>query len=100
MGFYNVVAPCVVGHLHHVRPTTQPIEVDDAEAGPLVESGCLTPYEPGDIPVKPFQADVTGVEGDTGTIIDGVVRVSEPEFDDEPPTDPPPPRARGGRRKG
>jgi hypothetical protein len=47
MGFYNVVKPCVVARRHHVRPTTQPIEVDDDTAAPLVESGCLEPYRPG-----------------------------------------------------
>lgn len=44
MGLYNVVKPCVVDNLHYVRPTTQPIEVDDTEAAELVGSGCLTPY--------------------------------------------------------
>lgn len=44
MGFYNVVAPCVVGKLHYARPTTAPIEVDDEVAAPLVESGALTVY--------------------------------------------------------
>lgn len=47
MGFYNVVSPCVVGKLHYARPTTQPIEVDDDTAAPLVESGVLVPYAPG-----------------------------------------------------
>jgi hypothetical protein len=47
MGFYNVVKPCVVGQLHYVRPTTEPIEVDDDTAAPLVDSGCLEPYQPG-----------------------------------------------------
>ena len=48
MGFYNVVTvPCVVGKLHHVRPTTAPIEVDDDLAAPLVESGHLERYQPG-----------------------------------------------------
>ncbi len=46
MGFYNVVAPCVVGKLHYARPTTTPIEVDDDVAEPLVESGCLEKYQP------------------------------------------------------
>ena len=44
MGYYQVVASCVVGKLHYTRPTTAPIEVDDDVAAPLVESGCLTPY--------------------------------------------------------
>ena len=46
MGLYNVVKPCVVGKLHHVRPTSQPVEVDDATAAPLVEAGCLEPFGP------------------------------------------------------
>lgn len=44
MGLFNVVAPCVVNGLHYVRPTVQPIEVDDAVAGPLVGAGKLQPY--------------------------------------------------------
>ncbi len=48
MGLYHVVKPCVVGKLHYVRPTAQPIEVDDGVAAPLVESGCLEPYPRGD----------------------------------------------------
>jgi hypothetical protein len=47
MGYYNVVQPCVVGGRHYIRPAAQPIEADDAEAAPLVESGSLTPYQPG-----------------------------------------------------
>ncbi len=47
MGFYNVVRPCVVGQLHYARPTTEPIEVDDDVAAPLVEAGSLQPYRPG-----------------------------------------------------
>lgn len=47
MGYYNVVAPCVVDKLHYVRPTTQPIEIDDDTAAPLVEAGSLEPYPPG-----------------------------------------------------
>lgn len=46
MGYYNVVKPCVVGKLHYARPTTQPIEVDDEVAAPLVEDGSLEPYGP------------------------------------------------------
>lgn len=47
MGYYNVVQPCVVEKKHHVRPTVQPVEVDDTIAAPLVESGYLTPYKTG-----------------------------------------------------
>lgn len=61
MGFYNVVKPCVVGKLHYVRPTTAPIEVDHEVAAPLVESGSLEPYRPGDLSDK------------TGTVLDGIL---------------------------
>lgn len=44
MGFYNVVKPCVVGKLHYVTVPSQPIEVDDVVAAPLVESGDLEAY--------------------------------------------------------
>lgn len=44
MGLYNVIAPCLVNGLHYVNPTKQPIEVDDDQAKPLVESGSLEPY--------------------------------------------------------
>lgn len=47
MGYFNVVQPCVVAGKHYVRPTVQPIEVDDTVAAPLVESGHLEPYAPG-----------------------------------------------------
>lgn len=68
MGYYNVVANCVVEGRHYVRPTTQPIEVDDSVAAELVESGCLTPYEP-------------GISGHTGTVLDSVLR-TVPEGED------------------
>lgn len=44
MGLYNVVTPCFVAGRHYVRPTSQPIQVDDTEAAKLVEAGSLTPY--------------------------------------------------------
>lgn len=92
MGLYNVVAPCVVGKLHYARPTTQPIEVDDAEAGPLVEAGCLTPYLPGEVVhVFPSADGVYEVPGDTGTVLDGDINVAEP---DETPAPRPRPRRR------
>lgn len=62
MGYYNVVAPCVVGKRHHVRPTEQPIEVDDTEATPLVEQGCLVPYLPGGVRT-PAVKDAAGEAG-------------------------------------
>ena len=92
MGYFNVVAPCVVGKLHYAQPTTQPVEVDDDVAAPLVESGCLQRYTTGTAPVEEFAP---------GTFLG----VSEPgdhevDVDDEPPTDPPPPRRRGRRSEG
>lgn len=47
MGYYNVVRPCVVGKLHYASVPSQPIEVDDEVAAPLVESGDLAVYQPG-----------------------------------------------------
>ena len=47
MGYYNVVRPCVVGKLHYASIPSQPIEVDDEVAVPLVESGDLAVYAPG-----------------------------------------------------
>lgn len=99
MGLYNVVAPCVVNKLHYVRPTTQPIEVDDAEAGPLVEAGGLTPYRPGapeDVHVEPEAPQ--GVSGDTGTVIDGITRTVPDLSGDILPDEPPTPRPRARRR--
>lgn len=46
MGWYTVVKPCVVGHLHYASIPDQPLEVDDAVAAPLVEQGRLAPYPP------------------------------------------------------
>lgn len=71
MGFYNVVKPCVVGKLHYVRPTKQPIEVADDVAAPLVEDGSLESYRPG------------GVSGKTGTVLDGAIKAlvdADPEL--------------------
>jgi hypothetical protein len=45
MALYNVIQPCVVGTLHHARATTQPIDVDDDTAAPLVKAGCLEPVD-------------------------------------------------------
>ena len=47
VGFYNVVEPCVAGKLHYATVPSQPINVDDETATPLVESGYLEPYRPG-----------------------------------------------------
>ncbi|WP_349318991.1 hypothetical protein [Mycolicibacterium canariasense] len=48
MGYYKVVRPCVVGKLHYATVPSQPVEVDDEVAGPLVVSGDLDPYQPGE----------------------------------------------------
>ncbi len=89
MGFYDVVAPCVVGKLHYARPTTQPIEVDDDVAAPLVESGALRPY--GQSIASPVGWPEDAERPDSGPYADPVV-------DDGPPTDPPPARKSRGRR--
>lgn len=47
MGYFNVLRPCVVGKLHYATVPSQPIEVDDDVAAPLVKTGCLKPYQPG-----------------------------------------------------
>lgn len=47
MGFFSVLRPCVVGKLHYATVPSQPIEVDDVVAAPLVESGDLATYRPG-----------------------------------------------------
>lgn len=82
MRYYNVVRPCVVGKLHYARPTTQPIQVDDVVAAPLVAEGSLEPY----LPAAPAVADepaadeflaVQASEYATETI--------EPAADPEPP---------------
>lgn len=62
MGLYDVTAPCsfmVDGNaVHHTHPAPA-VEIDDAEAGPLVEAGCLTPAaqavftEPDPVPEEP-----------------------------------------------
>ena len=57
MGWYDVVASCVVDNRHYIRPTKSPIQVDDGVAAPLVESGCLKPYQPGGEPSKIEVAD-------------------------------------------
>jgi hypothetical protein len=90
MSWYQVVKPCVVGKLHYAKPTTQPIEVDDETAAPLVEAGALEPYGP------------SRVAGKTGDVIDSFIgeiaaEIVEPE-DDEPEDDEPTPRTRRTRK--
>lgn len=79
MGYYNVVRPCVVGKLHYVSIPSQPIEVDDDVAAPLVESGDLVPYAPGSTsaPAKPEDAH--------GYLPPAVLAASKPETDDNKP---------------
>lgn len=93
MGLYNVTGPCVVGKLHYVRPTTQPIEVDDAEAAELVESGALVPYAP-EPPTQwsPFAQD-GGVGRSAEVGVEIAERVIERVIDS-------PARKPGTRRKG
>lgn len=48
MGSYTVVAPCIVtvdGKSQHHTRTGRVVEVDDAEAAPLVDAGQLAPRE-------------------------------------------------------
>lgn len=45
MATYQVIAPCVVDGKHYTRPHPTPVELSEAEAGPLVEAGRLTPVE-------------------------------------------------------
>ena len=101
MGLYNVVEPCVVGKLHYARPTAQPIEVDDTEAGPLVEAGSLTSYQPGDTADGVTVPALTGLQPpwheDAQPPVDGPVLTGEPsvtEPDEAPAELPPRPRAR------
>lgn len=106
MGLYNVVGPCYVAGWQHVRPTTEPIEIDDTEAAPLVEAGSLEPYRPGLDALAPGAgaAAKLGLELANRTIqyvgektAEAVEGLKE-SFDNEPPTIPPPPRKPRGRR--
>lgn len=59
MSLYTVTEPCVIGQLHYATVPTQPIEVDDEVAAPLVEAGSLVAYR------AAVPTDHTGVaEGD------------------------------------
>lgn len=104
MGLYNVIQPCVVEGRHYVRPITQPIEVDDDEAAELVESGCLTPYQPGAATVDPESAEASHVSTDhEGTAVGdpsqdplptGDFAPAEPESGQTPESPSPRPRRR------
>lgn len=60
MGYYNVIAPCYVpGKGHYVNLPSQPIEVDDETASPLVEDGSLQPYRTGPSSLLPDDVAVT-----------------------------------------
>lgn len=102
MGLYNVVGPCYVAGWQHVRPTTEPIEVDDAEAAPLVDEGSLEPYQPGHAAGESRLAadDLSGVMAVHRAARQVAADVVIDPADDEPPTDPPPPRRPRGRGKG
>ena len=89
MTYYNVIQPCVIAGKHYVRPTVQPIEVDDDVAAPLLADGAVTRYLTSEAPVEKFEP---------GTFL-GVADPGERE-DDEPPTDPPPARKSRGKRTG
>ncbi len=59
MSLYTVTEPCVIDQLHYATVPTQPIEVDDEVAAPLVEAGSLVAYR------AAVPTDHTGVaEGD------------------------------------
>ena len=79
MALYDVLAPCIVGGRHYTRPATG-VEVDDADAAGLVESGYLCPQAPAE-PADQPPGDPAPVEAD-----------AEPG-DAEPES----PRRRGGR---
>lgn len=85
MGLYNVVQPCVIVSggkaVHHVRPTSQPIDVDDEVAAELVESGQLERYAPGEDGV--LVAPASGLS--IGLIDDPEVAMPEPEPESERP---------------
>lgn len=89
MGFYNVIRPCVVGTVQYRRPTPefQPVELDDTLAAAAVAEGALTPYQPG-------KAADTALDGKTGTALDGVTTIVDPEPVVEPVEPEPKPRAR------
>lgn len=74
MGLFDVVEPCAFlaadgRAVHHTRPGAVGVEIDDAEAAPMVEAGKLVPHtadtavpeSSSDIAEKPFPADVTPV---------------------------------------
>lgn len=60
MGSYTVVAPCIVtvdGKSQHHTRAGRVVEVDDAEAAPLVDAGLLAPRERPAPPVDPEPAE-------------------------------------------
>ena len=62
MSVYDVAKPCIVGGKHYTRPKAG-VQVDDAEAAPLVEEGVLVAVEPETVPGDSEQAAET-VPGD------------------------------------
>lgn len=94
MGQYNVIQPCGFTQggraVHHTRPTTAPVEVDDAEAAPLVEAGQLEPRQP-----EPEETLAGGTTDDLVDESDG----GSAEQGDSPESAEEPARGRPGRRR-
>ena len=99
MGWFNVVKPCVVGQLHYARPTTQPIEVDDEVAAPLLEVGNLTLYPAGAVldGVRRTIADLGGEFAEIGERAADELSAEGIAVEVEAPKPQPP--TRGGRRR-
>lgn len=66
MAVYNVVTPCIVGGKHYIHPADG-VEVDDAEAGPLVESGVLVAVEDDSKPAAVDEAEAETPEAEAET---------------------------------
>lgn len=100
MPYFNVVRPGVVAGKHYLRPTSQPIGLDDDVAA-SVEDGVLEPYpslQPS-IPSGTTAADAAQKHmQELGRAAGQLGRESgdrlADSFDDEPPTEPSPARRR------
>lgn len=108
MGYYNVIASCYVpGKGHYVNLPSQPIEVDDETAAPLVEAGSLVLYRPGVVPGKFLNDAIAAVVAHDPELqklvepVDGPIHPVEPPVaevpDDE--ADPKPTRRPRSRRR-